>query len=56
MSTELEETEPNLKINKVAIYFSRHAYLKVFHIDDHLNQNTFPNFVSWFEQRARQAY
>lgn len=54
----LEEVheEPKQKINQVAIYFSRHAYLKVFHLDDHINQNTFPNFVKWFEQRARQAY
>jgi hypothetical protein len=37
-------------------YFSRHAYLKVFHLDDHINQNTFSNFVKWFEQRARQNY
>jgi hypothetical protein len=51
-----EETEHNRKINKVAIYFSRHAYLKILHLDDYINNNTFPEFMRWFEKRARKEF
>lgn len=47
------EIEPKIKINKVAIYFSRHAYLHVFHIGDIISQVTFRPFVRWFVQRAK---
>ena len=46
------EIEPKIPIRKLAIYFSRHAYLHVFKVEEIVNPQTFPGFVSWFEQRA----
>lgn len=48
------EVEPKIRIDKLAIYFSRHAYLHVFEIEKIVNPRTFPDFVMWFEQRAKQ--
>lgn len=49
-------TKPVLKpkITRVAIYFSRHAHLEVIDLAAIVSQNTFPYFVEWFSDRARQ--
>jgi hypothetical protein len=47
---------PKPKISRVAIYFSRHAYLYTIDLQDIVHAGTFPNFVSWFIDRARQEY
>jgi hypothetical protein len=47
---------PKLEINKVAIYFSRYAYLHTFEVKDIVNQITFPSFIEWFEKRAREEF
>ncbi len=48
--------EPKPKINKVGIYFSRYAYLLSFEMDSIINRKTFPDFLAWFNDRAKQEY
>jgi len=45
---------PKPKLSRVAIYFSRHAHLEVFDLSALINPKTFPRFVKWFSERARQ--
>lgn len=46
------ELRPKPAISKVAIYFSRHAYLYVLELDEIVDRQTFPDFVCWFKDRA----
>lgn len=50
------ELEPKIEISKLGIYFSRHAYLHVFDLQDIINESTFHDFVQWFADRASQEY
>lgn len=47
-------TRPKPQLSRVAIYFSRHAHLEVFDLSEIINPKTFPRFVKWFSERARQ--
>jgi hypothetical protein len=49
------ELEPKPKISKVAIYYSRFAYLHVLELDEIVNGRTFPSFVRWFKDRASEG-
>lgn len=47
--------EPEIKeIRRLGIYFSRHAYLHEFPVDQVINPKTFPQFLIWFEKRAQE--
>ena len=48
--------EPKPKISTVGIYFSRHAYLYTLELQDIIDAETFPGFVSWFIDRAKQEH
>jgi hypothetical protein len=50
------EINPKLDIKRVAIYFSRYAYLYLLDLKDIINQQTFPDFIKWFKERASKAY
>lgn len=50
------ELRPKPEITKVAIYFSRHAYLHVFDLQEIIDNNTFPDFIRWFKNRAGEQY
>lgn len=50
------DLEPKREIKKLAIYYSRHAHLEVFELQDIVNPKTFPKFVKWFSVRARQMH
>ena len=45
-------TKPRL--SRVAIYFSRHAHLEIFDLSEIINPKTFPRFVKWFSETAKQ--
>ena len=45
---------PKPKVSRIAIYFSRFAYLHIFDLNDIINTETFSNFVRWFIDRAKQ--
>lgn len=48
--------DPEIKeITRLGIYFSRHAYLYEFPVDQVINPKTFPQFVKWFEKRAQET-
>lgn len=47
---------PRPKISKVAIYFSRHAYLHTFELQDIAHTETLRDFVKWFIERAKQEF
>lgn len=47
---------PKPDIKKVSIYFSRHAYLHILDIRDFVDEDTFPDFVEWFIERAKEEY
>ncbi|MEW6587250.1 MAG: hypothetical protein AB1442_16780 [Nitrospirota bacterium] len=48
--------EPKPKISTLGIYFSRHAYLYTIELQDIIDSETFPGFVNWFIERAKQEY
>jgi len=48
------ELQPKPEITKVAIYFSRFAYLYVIDLQDIIDSHTFPDFVRWFKERASE--
>ena len=52
----LDALQPKPEIKKVSIYFSRYAYLYTLNLEDIVNEDTFPNFVEWFEERAKQEF
>lgn len=45
---------PKPQINKLAVYFSRFGYLYTFNVYDVVDWRTFPAFVDWFVNRARE--
>lgn len=48
------EIEPKTKITKLGIYFSRHSYLHTYDLNSIINWKTFPVFLGWFQNRAKQ--
>jgi len=50
------ELDPKPAITKVAIYFSRYGFLFQIPLADIVNPNTFPDFLRWFEKRAKEDY
>lgn len=48
--------EPKQEIKRLSIYFSRYAYLHTIEVKNLINQDTFPDFVEWFQERAKQEY
>jgi hypothetical protein len=47
--------KPKLKINNIAIYFSRYSYLLNLKVDDIVNKRTLTYFIKWFKCRARNG-
>lgn len=46
---------PSNKIKRLGIYFSRHAYLRIYDVEDFDNKdNDFASFIEWFKERALQ--
>lgn len=52
----LGRLQPKPEIKKVSIYFSRYAYLHTLNLEEIINEDTFPDFVQWFQERAKQEY
>ena len=50
------DLKPKPKISTLGIYFSRHAYLYTIELQDIVDEDTFPGFVSWFIDRAKQEH
>jgi len=46
---------PKPKVSKIAIYFSRYAYLHTFDVEDVVRAETFGDFVGWFIDRAKHT-
>jgi len=46
----------NYKIKRLGVYFSRYAYLHFIDVKDIIREDTFPNFVKWFKERASENY
>ncbi len=44
------------EIKKLGVYFSRYGYLHLYNIEDIIDENTFPEFIKWFKERAAQEY
>ncbi len=47
---------PKPKVRKVAIYFSRFAYLHVYELNKIINRDTLPIFIDWFAGKAKKCY
>lgn len=52
----LGRLQPKPEIKKVSVYFSRYAYLHTLDLEDIINEDTFPDFVKWFKERAKQEF
>lgn len=50
------ELQPKSEIKRVSIYFSRYAYLHTLDLQNIINEDTFPSFLEWFKERAKQEY
>jgi hypothetical protein len=50
------ELEPKTTISKLAIYFSRFGYMHTMNIRDIVNVKTFPDFLKWFDRRAKEEW
>ena len=50
------DLQPKPAIKKVAIYFSRYAYLHTLDLQGIISEDTFPDFMLWFKDRAKQEY
>ena len=46
------DLDPKPEINRVGVYFSRHAHLHVLDLDAVIDRSTYPDFVEWFALRA----
>lgn len=46
--------DSNYEINKIGIYFARHAYLHIINVDDIINEKRFPKFLECFKAKAIQ--
>jgi len=52
----LGELQPKPEIKRVGIYFSRYAHLHTLDLEGIINEDTFPDFVEWFKERAKKEY
>jgi hypothetical protein len=52
--TGVGELRPKPKITRVAVYFSRYAYLYVLDLHEVIDGRTFPDFIRWFKGRASE--
>jgi len=43
---------PKNQITKIGIYFSRHAYLHTYDIEDIIDETTYAEFIEWFKEKA----
>lgn len=43
-------------IDTLGIYFARHGYLLTFPVSRYVQEATFPDFMVWFQQRAKDNY
>ncbi len=50
----LKDGRRKSRINRLGIYFARHAYIEVFAVKDVINPDTFPSFLKWFSNRTTQ--
>ncbi len=50
------ELKPKPEITKVAVYFSRHAYLYTLSLQEIIDRHTFSDFIRWFKDRASEKY
>jgi hypothetical protein len=50
------ELVPKPDIRKVAIYFSRYAYLYILDVEQIVDRESLPAFMLWFENRAKEQY
>ncbi len=48
--------EPRPEISRIAVYFSRQAFLGTLDLRDIISQETFPAFVHWFIERAKEEH
>jgi len=44
------------EIKRFGIYFSRYGYLHVININDIIGNKTFPGFLQWFKEKAKEMY
>lgn len=51
----IAEIQPKPKVTKLAIYYSRYAYLFVFDVEEIIDRHNFPDFIHWFNDRANEV-
>lgn len=50
------ELEPKAKISNLGVYFARFGYMHTIKVNDIINPKTFPDFLLWFQKRAREEW
>lgn len=45
---------PSYEIDKIGVYYSRHAYLHLFDIDQIIDENSLPDLIKWFTKEANK--
>ena len=44
------------QIKRIGVYFSRYGLLYLINLSEIVNEETFPDFVEWFKERAMQEF
>ena len=50
---QIDGTPPQHEVRRLGIYFSRYAHLYVMPIEEVINQQRFPQFIQWFQNRVK---
>lgn len=53
---ELRKAQLQYQIKRLGIYFSRHAYLFIFNVEEVIDEQKLPAFIEWFELRAGRSF
>ena len=49
----IDGAPPQHEIKRLGIYFARHAYLHVISIENVIDEQRFPQFIEWFQNRVK---
>ena len=53
---ELRLAQLQYQIKRLGIYFSRHAYLFIFNVEEVIDKQKLPAFLEWFQLRAGRSF
>lgn len=52
----IDQLKEKHEIKKLAVYFSRHAYLHLYNVDEIIDKANLQDFIKWFIDRAKREF